>query len=260
MLVQSNIAETETYGVKYIGSKKLLLPYILNEVRRVGVETAIDVFSGTTRVAQYLRQNGVKTTTSDLSWATSCYAETYVHNADNEHLRAHITLMNDIAPARGWLTENYSGKNVDAPREDGRCFQPKNTMKADAARDYIETLELARWEKATLITSVIRALDAVDNTVGVQQAYLKEWCKRSYKDIVFELPACISGPVARHHEGNCLDIDYEPSRSRLPRSSLQFTFIRNILPHLGQCRSVGQAANGTQSSATARSSNKERVL
>ena len=50
-------------------------------------------------------------------------------------------------------------------RGEGRCFRPKNTKRADAARDYIETLtSLDHWEKSTLITSIIRGLDSVDNT------------------------------------------------------------------------------------------------
>jgi adenine-specific DNA-methyltransferase len=204
-----SIPETETYGVKYIGSKNKLLPYIGKVVAQLEVKTAIDVFSGTTRVAQNFRGRGIATTTSDLSWATECYANTYVHNKDNAHLKEFIKEMNKLAPINGWLSSNYTGEkpqNVD--RSDGRCFQLKNASKADAARDYIETLDLEPWEKMTLVTSVIRALDAVDNTVGVQQAYLKEWCKRSYNDIEFKLPVCLTGPTAMHHEGDCLKIDY----------------------------------------------------
>ena len=195
-----------------MGSKKDLLGAIGEIVSKLGATTAIDVFSGTTRVAQYLRQMGLSVQTSDLSWATSVYAATYVHNRSNAHLRGVIDLLNDVVPLEGWLTANYTGEGPqEALRSDGRCFQRKNTMKADAARDAIDALDLEPWEHATLVTSIIRALDAVDNTVGVQQAYLKEWCKRSYKDIVFELPACVEGPTGQHFEGDCLSIGYAPA-------------------------------------------------
>lgn len=201
-----------TQGVKYLGSKKNLLPFIVQTVERLGAETSIDVFSGTTRVAQALRQSNIATTTSDLSWATSCYAGAYVHNGDNAHLAPFIDEMNRLPGCDGWLTENYTGDApVTARRGDGRCFQAKNTRRADAARDYVAGLDILPWEKATLITSIIRALDAVDNTVGVQQAYLKEWCARSHNDIQFQLPLVIDGPTAVHHEGDCLTIDYEPA-------------------------------------------------
>ena len=198
-----------TQGVKYLGSKKNLLPFITEAVDRLHAKTAIDVFSGTTRVAQALRQRGIATTTSDLSWATSCYAGAYVHNGDNSHLAPFVDGMNRLPGVVGWLTENYTGDVPEsAPRGDGRCFQAKNTRRADAARDYIETLDLLPWEKSTLVTSIIRALDAVDNTVGVQQAYLKEWCVRSHNDISFQLPLAIEGPTAVHHEGDCLTVNY----------------------------------------------------
>lgn len=204
---------TETYGVKYIGSKRDLLPHIGAVVKELGCETAIDVFSGTTRVAQYLRQMGIQTTTSDLSWATTCYANTFVHNDDNSHLAYYVAEMNMLTPTFGWLSANYTGElPQDAARSDGRCFQMKNAMKADRARDYVEknVYKLEPWEQATLITSIIRALDAVDNTVGVQQAYLKEWCKRSYNPIEFKLPPCVDGPTSVHLEGDALTLDYEP--------------------------------------------------
>lgn len=48
----------------------------------------------------------------------------------------------------------------------------------------------------------------MDNTVGVQQAYLKTWCSRSYDDIVFKLPPCVRGPIGQHIEGDALTINY----------------------------------------------------
>jgi adenine-specific DNA-methyltransferase len=202
----------ETHGVKYLGSKKKLLPYIGQAVADLGAKTAIDVFSGTTRVAQHLRQMGVRTDTSDLSWATTAYANTFVHNpnAARKDLPLWVSVMNEsVVRQPGWLSENYTGDvPQDAPRGDGRCFQLKNAMRADWARDCAEDFKDQPWLYYSLITSIIRALDAVDNTVGVQQAYLKEWCKRSYNDIEFKVPPIVEGPVGIHHEGNCLDIDY----------------------------------------------------
>ena len=207
----------ETHGVKYIGSKKDLLPNIGLIVDKLGAMSAIDVFSGTTRVAQYLRQMGVKTTTSDLSWATTVYANTFVHNEENSFSEMDTAmwanLMNSMPGEMGWLSQNYTGELAqDAPRSDGRCFQLKNAMKADRARDWIENSRdsLDPSVYYPLVASVIRALDAVDNTVGVQQAYLKEWCKRSYNDIVFKAPPLVRGPTSVHIEGDALKIDYEP--------------------------------------------------
>lgn len=207
----------ETHGVKYIGSKKDLLPNIGAIADKLGAMSAIDVFSGTTRVAQYLRQTGIRTTTSDLSWATTCYADTFVHNVDNSFSRMDMEMwierLNHLEPVEGWISKNYTGElEQNAPRSDGRCFQLKNAMKADAARDWIESNKdlFEPWVYHSMVTSVIRALDAVDNTVGVQQAYLKEWCKRSYNDIQFKAPPLVTGPTSVHLEGDALKLDYKP--------------------------------------------------
>lgn len=203
--------DTVTHGVKYLGSKKDLLPYLGRVVQDLGAKTALDVFTGTTRVAQHLRQLGIETSTSDLSWASTHYAATFVHNeGDFNHLLPAIEEMN-AGESEGWLTANYSGAgSVTDARADGRCFQPKNTRRADYARDWVETAGLSPADRSVLITSIIRGLDAVDNTVGVQQAYLKEWCKRSHNDVVFKLPAVVAGPSGLHYEGDCLTNDYEP--------------------------------------------------
>ena len=198
-----------TTGVKYLGSKLKLLPHIGKAIESLNINTAVDVFTGTTRVAQYLRGNGIQTDTSDLSWAASMYANTFVHNKDNKHLQKYVDEMNKLNGVSGWLTSNYCGSvPQDEIKGDGRCFQMKNTMKADAARDYVETLNIEYWEKCTLVSSIILALDAVDNTVGVQQAYLKEWCSRSYNDIIFELPESHNGKIGNHFEGDCLKLKY----------------------------------------------------
>ena len=198
-----------TTGVKYIGSKLKLLPHIGQAIEPLNIKTAVDVFTGTTRVAQYLRGNGIITDTSDLSWAATMYAHTFVHNKDNKHLQKYVDEMNKLNGTVGWLSNNYCGSvSQSDPKGDGRCFQLKNAMKADSARDYVETLNLDLWEKATLVTSIILALDAVDNTVGVQQAYLKEWCARSYNNIRFELPVAGVNYAGNHFEGDCLKIKY----------------------------------------------------
>ncbi len=208
---------TETYGVKYIGSKASLIPSILKcideHIPSNSIKSAIDVFTGTTRVAQAFKQRGWTVTTSDLSWASSCYSSTWIGNGGtNTHLQEKINQLNQLKGVDGWLTTNY----CDVKGEKGgtvRVWQPKNGRKADAIRDQIqiwfEKNEISAWEKDTLVTSLILALDKVDNTVGVQQAYLKEWCTRSNKDLVLELPSYTPGPQGKHLSGNALTLPYE---------------------------------------------------
>jgi adenine-specific DNA-methyltransferase len=192
-------------GVKYIGSKRLLLQSIVDTIGRVPrANRVIDAFTGTTRVAQALKASGYEVITSDLSWASTCYSNTFISNPiDNAHLNSYIEYMNRLEGKAGWLTENYCQHKNGV-----KVWQVENGKKADAIRDYIDTLMLAPWESATLVTSLIFALDAVDNTVGVQQAYLKEWCRRSYNPLTLKLPVVRGTVVGQHIEGDCMAIEY----------------------------------------------------
>lgn len=208
-----------TTGVKYIGSKASLIPSLLKcldeSIPAGEISSAIDVFTGTTRVAQAFKKRGWTVQTSDLSWASASYSGTWIGNGgSNAHLQARIDALNALPGTEGWLTKNY----CDAKGQDNaivRVWQPKNGKRADAIRDQIESWwiskEISDWEKQTLVTSLILALDKVDNTVGVQQAYLKDWCKRSFLDLKLELPSIPEGPCGSHQVGDCLRLSYEPA-------------------------------------------------
>ena len=203
--------EPETYGVRYQGSKSRILREIESIIAGLGIRSAVDVFSGTTRVAQYLRRLGITVTTSDLSCATTAYAHTFVHNPDNRHLLPFVEEMNRLHPLDGgWISRNYTGEaKQHAMAGKGRCFQLENACHADAVLAFIaEQPSLALWEKCTLLTSAIMALDRVDNTIGIQQSYLKQYCNRSFNKIIFNLPPCILGPTATHTEGDALRMRY----------------------------------------------------
>lgn len=203
-----------TQGVKYIGSKASLIPYIIKVMEKYipTTKTAIDVFTGTTRVAQALRANGVHVVTSDLSWASEMYCGAYIESStSNKHLQSKVDALNRLEGKEGWLTKYY----CDVKGEDNaiiRVWQAKNGKRADAIREQIERWryegELYDWEYKTLITSLILALDRVDNTVGVQQAYLKDWCNRSHNDLHLELPSVQAGPKGSHLRGDCLQLTY----------------------------------------------------
>ena len=204
----------ETTGVKYIGSKASLIPYIVKLIDEElpGARKAIDVFTGTTRVAQALKKKGFEVITSDLSWASEAYAKTWIANeGDISHLQGYIDTLNTLEGQEGWITKNY----CDVKGEGNsiiRVWQAKNGRKADTIRETIATWEthgtLKPWEAKLLSTSLIFALDKVDNTVGVQQAYLKDWCARSNNNLHLQLPKSIEGIKGEHIVGDCLSIEY----------------------------------------------------
>ena len=209
----TNDTKTTTKGIRYLGSKNKIIPTLLRVIGDLKVEdmSLIDVFTGTTRVAQAFKANGWSVTTSDLAWASEAYSSNFIELSDNSHLQKYIDEMNKLTGTTGWLTENY----CDVTTASGglvRVWKPKNGKKADAMRDYIETLDISRKDKMCLIASLIFSLDKIDNTVGLQQAYLKHWAsKRVDTDLKVSLIPSVEGPVGNHLVGSALDIKYDPA-------------------------------------------------
>lgn len=200
----------DTRGVKYIGSKRTLIPHILECVKDLPVGTMIDPFTGTTRVAQAFRKKGWKVYASDLSWASEAYAWLFLTTTPNDiiELQSLVDSLNQLEGVSDWITQNYCDV-VTATGGVVRVWKPKNGMKADAIRNRIETLDISYAMKMRLIALLILSLDAVDNTVGVQQAYLKDWAARTDNDLCLTLPPDISqGQVGEFLLGSSLTIEY----------------------------------------------------
>ncbi len=53
-------------------------------------------------------------------------------------------------------------------------------------------------KRAVALTSLILALDEVDNTMGHYASYLSEWSPRSYHEMKLRIPKLI--PRTREHE------------------------------------------------------------
>ena len=205
----------ETKGIRYLGSKNKIIPLIIKVVDSLSLsdKSVIDVFTGTTRVAQAFKSVGYRVVTSDLSWASEAYSRAFVcNNGSVSHMQKHLDVLNSLSGKAGWLTKHYC--NGTATKKDGsvvtiQVWKPKNGMKADAVRDHIELMDIKLWEKMYLITSLIFALDKVDNTVGLQQAYLKGWkSDRVDKDLKLEMLPSFKGYVGEHIVGDALNIDY----------------------------------------------------
>jgi adenine-specific DNA-methyltransferase len=202
----------ETKGVRYLGSKNKILPLITDIIEDLDLKekTFIDVFTGTTRVAQAFKALGYKVTTSDLSWASEAYSCAMVCNdGDNSHLQPYLDELNALEGSPDWISNNYCDivNELDIRIQ---VWKPHNGNKADAIRNKIETYtELSREDRMSLIASLIFSLDKVDNTVGLQQAYLKGWkSDRVDNEIELSLLPSPIGPVGEHIVGNALEIEY----------------------------------------------------
>ena len=57
----------ETQGIKYTGSKKEILPALLELIKPLNIKTVLDGFSRTTRVSQALKQAGYTVYANDIA-------------------------------------------------------------------------------------------------------------------------------------------------------------------------------------------------
>ena len=175
----------QTEGIKYVGSKLKILPHIIQIINGLKIRTALDAFSGTTRVAQAFSQLGFDTSANDIAEYSEIFGHCYLLSTKpNEFYQKFIDELNSLKGTFGWFSQHYGGENEAGKRP----FQLKNTMKLDAIRDKIDEFDLNFTDKAVLLTSLILALDCVDNTLGHCASYLSGWCKRSYNDLFLRLP------------------------------------------------------------------------
>ena len=222
----SSVAPTQTSGVKYIGSKNKLISFIhdaLPDEYKTSPGKILDVFTGTTRVAQSFRKRGWKVVSSDLNWASETYANLFLmtQHSDYPTLCYLVDVLNSLPGEPDWITTHYCDvapvEHPDAAPI--RMWSPKNGAKADAIRNKIE-----EWYKHgdithviynSLIAILIFALDSVDSSVGVQQAYLKDWSSRSKIDMTLKVPDEIQYyinlaeyPIGTHITGDALLNEY----------------------------------------------------
>jgi adenine-specific DNA-methyltransferase len=172
-------------------------------VYKLEPKTILDGFSGTTRVSQAFAKLGYRVIANDIAIWSKTFAECYLLNKKpREYYQKIIDYLNKIPGKYGWFSEHYGGE----PKKKGqkRPWQIHNTMKLDAIREEIEKIAEDEIEKSVLLTSLILALDKVENTVGHYASYLKEWAPRSYKTMRLEVPGFIISK--QNHEVSQEDI------------------------------------------------------
>jgi adenine-specific DNA-methyltransferase len=197
--------------IKYIGSKRTLVPRILAYAKaireRTGARSFCDLFTGTTRVAQALKRAGFAVTANDLASYSEILAIAYIE-ADADQHRGPLTAaklghLNALPGRDGYFTETFC--------VDSRYFQPGNGRRIDAIRPEIERIADDRVERAVLLTSLLEAADRVDSTTGLQMAYLKEWAPRSLNAMELRLPLLIPGAgTASREDANAVAATMAP--------------------------------------------------
>jgi adenine-specific DNA-methyltransferase len=187
--------------IKYLGSKRRLIPVLAEICAASGARTALDLFTGTTRVAQAFKAQGVHVTAVDSARYAhvfaQCYIETDAAAIDAPALGEAVTHLNGLPGKAGYVHDTFS--------QEARFFQPFNAARIDAARDAIESEYAGSPLYPLLLTSLIEAADRVDSTTGVQMAYVKQWAPRSARPLELRVPELLSG-AGRALRGDALEL------------------------------------------------------
>ena len=198
-----------TEGIKYAGSKLKLLPYILELAKRTGATSVLDGFSGSSRVSQSFARLGYRVVSNDTAIWSKTFGTCYLLNRKpREHYSRLIEHLNTVPPRDGWFSQHYGGKANDgvSVQEDGlkKPLQIHNSRKLDGIREEIDRLDLSEVERSVALTSLILALDRVDNTMGHFVSYLRRWSARSYGLLHMTIPRVFV--CDQENEVSCADV------------------------------------------------------
>lgn len=192
----------KTEGIRYLGEKSRILSDIWRLAEQAlgdkKEKTIFDAFSGTTRVGQMFDRSGYKVISNDCFVWSKVLGECYLQGktSDRHEYKKIIDHLNNLEPKEGWFTEHYGGP--------GKIWQEHNSTKLDAIREEIDLLDLKGVTKSVVLTSLMLALDKVDNTTGIFLSYPNVWQPRSRKKLVLKLPKIYSH--RRRHTVLCKNI------------------------------------------------------
>ena len=175
--------------IKYLGSKRRLVPVLGEMFTASGAETALDLFTGTTRVAQEFKSRGGLVTAVDSARYSEAFARCYVESdadlIDAAEVAGALEYLSHLPGEPGYVTEVFC--------EQSRFFQPFNGARIDAIRNALDAEFAGSPLFPILLTSLLEAADRVDSTTGQQMAYLKSWAPRSFNPLDLRPPVLLAG-------------------------------------------------------------------
>ncbi len=176
--------------IKYLGSKRRLVPVLGELFARSGARSALDLFSGTTRVAQEFKRRGAIVTAVDntryAEVLARCYVATDAERVESEALDDALARLQALRGEPGYVTETFC--------RTARYFRPENGERIDAIREAIERDYRGTPLYPVLLTSLIEAADRVDSTAGLQMAFMKRWAPRALHPLALRAPVLLAGP------------------------------------------------------------------
>ncbi|MBX3358439.1 MAG: DNA adenine methylase [Phycisphaeraceae bacterium] len=187
--------------IKYLGSKRLLLPHIVEAVASLPrSETVLDLFSGTSRVGHTMKRLGRRVIANDHNAYAQTLARCYVQADREDVLEDAVRLIaefNALPGRAGYFTETFCVRS--------RYIQPRNGERIDAIREAIAAKGLGPEIEAVVLVSLLEAADRVDSTTGVQMAYLKDWAPRARQDLELRTPDVLTRAPAGKGEAHGMD-------------------------------------------------------
>ncbi len=178
--------------IKYLGSKRRLVPALAVLAEASGARTGLDLFCGTTRVAQAWKRLDMAVTAVDSARFAHVVARCYVATDPGARVgfaaevADAVDQLNDVPGRPGYVTATFC--------EASRYFRPENGARIDAVREVIERDFAGTDLWPVLLTSLLEAADRVDSTTGLQMAYLKQWAARAGQPLTLRVPELVPGP------------------------------------------------------------------
>lgn len=176
--------------IKYLGSKRLLVPVLGRMCAAAQARTALDLFTGTTRVASEFKRRGAWVIAADAASYSDvlarCYIATDATAVDKDELADALARLSALPGRPGYFTDTFCVRS--------RYFQPANGARIDAIRTELDERYRGSPLFPILLTALLLAADRVDSTTGVQMAYLKRWAPRAYRNLELRIPELIAGP------------------------------------------------------------------
>lgn len=190
------------FMIKYLGSKRLLVPWIIDAVRHYchHAHSVLDLFSGTSRVGYAFKSLGFRVESNDHNrfayHLAHCYIETDLADIPKDFFLL-IDHLNNLPGKYGFFTENYCVKS--------RFFHPKNGEKIDHIRLEIDKLDIDHKLRSVLLVSLMEAADRVDSTCGIQMAYLKAYAPRAFIPLTLRMPKLLAKSSYGVSKAHCLE-------------------------------------------------------
>lgn len=170
--------------IRYIGSKKALIDWLVENFKLDEVKSFAEPMSGTGTVSSTVSKlkPDCKVFANDICCYASILASSLLKPFNQEHFdKYHSLITQETCLAKGFIFSDYAEEGSER-----LYFNSFNSQRIDGARKIIEDAEdLDEPTKNALIASVIIGADKTANTTGVYISFLKKLKNNAVTKVVF---------------------------------------------------------------------------